>query len=128
MAKEIRDKATNHGAKGLKLEGGMQRFFPHDRCFWPAYAALEELDLPLLAHSGKSPGSPTEFTEPKYFGEVLTHFPRLRLVLAHLGAPFYEQTKALAESFPEVSFDCSYVINPEKTNISNSELVTLFRR
>lgn len=127
MAKEIHDKVANHGAKGLKIEGGMQRFFPHDRRLWPAYEALQELDLPLLAHSGWSPDSPTEFTEPKYFGEVLSHFPKLRLVLAHLGAPFYEQTKALAKSFPDVNFDCSYVINPEKTDLSNSELVSLFR-
>jgi len=126
MRAEILDKAKNHGAKGVKIQFAGQRLFPYDRRLWPAYEAVQELDLALLAHSGRSE-SPTQYAEPKYFGEVLLRFPKLRLVLAHIGADFYDQARALATKYPNVSFDCSGLLRPTHFKLSDKELVALFR-
>lgn len=126
MRSEIRDRVQHHGARGLKIQFAGQRLFPHDRRLWPAYEVAQELDLPLLSHSGDG-HSPTQYAEPKYFGEVLSHFPKLRLVLAHIGAPYYDQAKELARSFPELNFDCSDLLSPEAFDLDNDELVMLFR-
>jgi len=126
MRAEVLDKAKSHGAKGLKIQFAGQRLFPFDRRLWPAYEAAQELDLALLVHSGRSE-SLTQYAEPKYFGEVLLHFPKLRLVLAHVGADLYDQAKAVASRYPHVSFDCSDVLNPTRFQLSDADLVSLFR-
>lgn len=126
MRAEIRDKVNHYGAKGIKIQYAGQRLFPHDRRLWPAYETAQELELPILAHSGASP-SDTQYAEPKYFGEVLAHFPRLRLVLAHIGAPFLDQSRALARAYPHLNFDCSDIISPAISELTDAELISLFR-
>lgn len=127
MREEIIDKVRNHGARGVKIQYAGQQLFPHDRRLWIVYQTVQELDSIILGHSGVSEKGGTQYAEPKYFGEVLYHFPKLRLVLAHLGADFYDQTRTLARAYPQLNFDCSDILSPVEFPLSNSELVSLFR-
>ena len=127
MREEIRDKVRNHGARGIKLQFAGQRMFPHDRRLWLAYETAQELDTVILCHSGVSEGDSAQYAEPKYFAEVLCHFPRLRLVLAHIGAEFYDQAKALARAYPQIDFDCSDILCAAIFPLTDAELVSLFR-
>ena len=127
MRQEILDKVNNHGAKGIKLNPGQCRFFPYDRRLWPAYEVAQEIDLLIMAQSYICTG-PTQFSEPKYYGDVLSQFPKLRLVLTHSGMPFWEQSKTIARTYPNVNFDISLTIDREvEYSLSDTEFISIFR-
>jgi len=127
IRQEILDKVKNHGARGLKLNPGQCRFFPYDRRLWPAYEAAQEIDLPVMAQSYICTG-PTQYSEPKFYGDVLSQFPKLRLILTHSGMPFWEQVSALAAAYPNVCFDISLVLDPEhKGSLLDAEFISLYR-
>jgi predicted TIM-barrel fold metal-dependent hydrolase len=89
---------------------------------WPVYEKCQELGLPVLADSAPYPHSLTVITHPFWFqmpqarvdyGEpinfirVLEAFPRLTLILAHLGAAWWDERVELAQKYPNVYFDTS---------------------
>lgn len=113
---------VKQGAKGVKLHPGIFSFFPYDEELWPVYEKCQELGLPILADSGPwppshalnvhAPQSPMprahiDYAEPKNFTRVLDDFPRLTLVLAHLGSTWWDERVALAQKYPNIYFDTS---------------------
>jgi len=106
---ELRDLVRVHGAKGVKLHPVLQQFFPNDRRMWPIYRTCARLRLPILSHSGVARG-PNQYAEPQAFVEVLKEFPRLTLILAHLGGAAWKQTPTVAREYQNASFDCSEII------------------
>src|SRR3990170_5615828 len=97
-------------AKGIKIHPAGNRHYPNDHRLWPAYEMAQELDVPVLFHAGRLFGDEAPFSHPRYFGEIAEAFPRLRMILGHLGSDFFDDTLALAERFPNMSFDCSAVV------------------
>ena len=124
---EIRDK-MGKGAKGIKLHPGVQFFFPNDRRLWPVYKTAQALGLPIISHSGAF-GTPMQYAEPKNFEEVLASFPKLTLVMAHLGMGFFEESTSLARTYPNLQFDCCAIIghNEAHGGLSDSALTALIR-
>ena len=109
MRNEILDKVRNHGARGIKLQGAAQRFYPYDLRLYLAYGTAVELGLPIIFHSGgREPLS--QFALPQHFAQVASTFPQLTIVLAHVGLGYWDQAIALAKSCPSVNFDCSAAI------------------
>lgn len=126
MRNEIWDKVKSHGARGIKLQGAAQRFYPYDPRLWPAYETAVELSLPVVFHSGgMEPLS--QFALPQHFAQVASTFPQLTVVLAHLGLGYWEQTVALAKSCPSVNFDCSAAISLAEAEggLSDDDLVSM---
>ncbi len=77
-------KAT--GIRGVKLHPEYQSFFPDEDRMSRIYTALEEAGLILLFHSGKDLCFHGEVkATPRRLLQVHRSFPRLKLVLAHLG-------------------------------------------
>ncbi len=121
------------GAKGLKFHPEAQEFYPHDKKMLPIYEFCQEKNLPIVFHSGKNIDSDGHFCEPQLFTEVLTEFPKLTIVLAHLGSGFWDQTKKLVNEFSNVFFDTAIAISgiydrDEKTRenyLSNEEAADL---
>jgi len=114
----------HQGARGVKFHPGMFSFFPTDEQYWPVYEKCQELGLPIVADSGPYPHSPVlaaypmpiiaknyvktaDYAEPKNFARVLEAFPRLTLVLAHLGSAWWDERIELAQKYPNVFFDTS---------------------
>lgn len=70
----------------------------------PVWGTLAEAGTPVVVHAGSAPiGS--RHTGPGPMAAVLARHPRLTAVIAHLGAPEYEQFFALAETYPRVQLD-----------------------
>ena len=70
----------------MKIQPGMNMFFPSDRALWPTYATAQDLGLPILTDSGtygRLAPDGTHFGRPLHFVDVLDNFPRLTLVMAH---------------------------------------------
>jgi hypothetical protein len=112
MLEEI-SRRQSQGARGLKLHPGAQRFYPNDRRLWPVYDRCQELSWPIIFHSGAFALGParSDYAMLRHFPQVLAAFPRLTLVLGHMGFGDFETCAAFARDFPNAMFDCCYVIN-----------------
>jgi predicted TIM-barrel fold metal-dependent hydrolase len=95
------------------VSGGVEVFKAHmqvgdfaadDPLLDPVWAALEESETPIVLHAGSGP-APGLHTGPQSVERVLTHFPRLRLIITHLGTPEVDEFLALAERFDELRLD-----------------------
>jgi len=133
MELEIERGVKEHGAKGLKLHPVVNRFLPGDRGLWPAYSKAEKMGVPILFHSGAAEaGGDTHAgnARPGSFDEVLSTFPRLVVVLAHLGNVFLDESVELAQKHHNVYFDTSAIISLTKTQggLSDDELIALIRK
>jgi predicted TIM-barrel fold metal-dependent hydrolase len=107
--KHLRHMVESRDARGVKIHPNVQRFHASDERMWPAYEACVDLGVPILSHTG--PGHPTgDNAVPESFRSVLRDFPQLTLIMAHLGGGTWTQTAAIADSFPNVMFDCCEII------------------
>lgn len=97
--------------KGLKLHPVSQNFSPDDERMKPVYQWIIKHDLPINAHSGTNIDGSSQFGEPKRWTSVLEEFPDLKLILAHLGNGFWDQSIEIAERFPNVMFDTAIAIS-----------------
>ena len=108
-ADHVREMVQRHGARGVKLHGPVQGFHASDERLWPVYRLCEEMALPIVAHSGPDAAG-AGLAEPRAFAPVLEAFPRLRLVIAHLGGGTWAQALEIAQRFDNAYFDCCEII------------------
>lgn len=133
MQAEIEDKAMIQGARGLKLHPVANRFYPYDRRLWPAYAKATEMNLPILFHSGKGDiagYAEADYARPKNFEPVLQSFPKLKIILAHLGKGFLQESVAIAQKYANLFFDTSAMITGIEIKdgfVSDDEAVKFIR-
>ena len=129
MTAEIANRVNNHGARGIKLHPASQRFFPNDRRLWPAYRSAQQLGLPVVYHAGIF-STNTRYSQPSNFVEVLESFPSLTVVMAHLGLGYYDEAVSLAETYANLQFDCSAVINRTEAGggLSDADITVLIRK
>jgi uncharacterized protein len=100
---------AGRGARGVKLHPVLQKFEPNETTLQPVYQACAELGLAVLSHTGPArDGVP--FAEVPAFVPMLSAFPGLTVVLAHLGGGKWQDTLAVAEAFPRVAFDLCEII------------------
>jgi predicted TIM-barrel fold metal-dependent hydrolase len=108
-AEEVRV-GHSRGAKGVKIQPGMNQYAPTDRAMWPVYEAAQDLGLPILSDSGTY-GRPAPdgrpFGQPVNFVEVLESFPDLTLVMAHFASAYWDERVELATRHPNLQFDVS---------------------
>jgi predicted TIM-barrel fold metal-dependent hydrolase len=100
------------GLRGLKLDPALQRFRPDDRRLaWPLYQACAELGVPLLMHCGLSWSlvGQARYAQPLALEEVVQEFPALRLVIAHCGWPWVQESLLLALKYRNVYLDTSVI-------------------
>jgi len=86
----------DHGAAALKLHPVHGGFRCDDASLYPAYAVLEQRQVPLVIHCGTSsfPGSANEHADPQFLLPVVRDFPGLHVVLAHGGRGWWYDTAA----------------------------------
>jgi len=123
IAQEVKLRA-GQGAKGIKMHPGMFSFFPDDEDLWPAYEMCQKLGLPILADSGPWPaphvlvkfsspvidstaGAAMDYGEPKNWCRVAEAFPRLTIILAHLGSAWWDERVEMAKKYDNIFFDTS---------------------
>ncbi len=96
--------ALRAGARLFKVHIQVGDFSPADPLLDPAWGVLEDAGVPIVIHAGSAP-APGRFTGPDRVDEVLTRFPRLTLVIAHLGMSEYDAFADLVERYPNVHLD-----------------------
>ncbi|GIF63158.1 amidohydrolase [Asanoa ishikariensis] len=96
--------ALARGARLFKLHLQVADFHPADPLLDDVWGLLAEADVPVIVHAGSGPVAHGH-TGPGPFGSVLARHPRLRAVIAHLGAPEYLDFLRLAETYERVALD-----------------------
>ncbi|MEU8852283.1 amidohydrolase family protein [Streptomyces sp. NPDC048564] len=99
----VRD-AVDAGARVFKAHVQVGAYDPADELLEPAWGLLAEARIPIVIHCGSGP-APGKHTGPDPIARVLARHPRLRLIIAHLGMPEYEEFLGLAEQYEEVRLD-----------------------
>ena len=107
---------TEHGVRGFKFHPSLQAFEPDDVRFYPLYAALEELGVPALFHTGQTgigaglPGGrgiKLRYSAPMLLDDVAADFPGLTIVLAHPSVPWQDEAISIATHKANVYIDLS---------------------
>ncbi|WP_229876031.1 amidohydrolase family protein, partial [Streptomyces griseoloalbus] len=96
--------AVEAGARVFKAHVQVGAYDPADEALDAAWGLLAEAGVPVVIHCGSGP-APGKHTGPGPVARVLARHPRLRLVVAHLGMPEYEDFLDLAERYGEVRLD-----------------------
>ncbi len=95
-AQELEKGVTEQGAKGLKLHP-TAGFYPDDPACYPLYRKAQELGVTVLFHTGTQPAPmKAKYARPVFVDSVAADFPDLRIVMAHVGHCWWEETLALA--------------------------------
>jgi predicted TIM-barrel fold metal-dependent hydrolase len=105
---EVVDRFKEQGFTGLKFIGPSYAY--DDERYYPLYRRAEELEMPVLFHTGFLSIRPTDgergISQDKMralrLDTIGRAFPRLRMMMAHLGNPEYPVGLDLIRSFPNL--------------------------
>lgn len=78
----------------LKLYPGYEYYYPTDKICRPIYELAMEYDVPVMVHTGDcyNPKAKVKYAHPLHIDEVCVDYPDLRVVLCHLGNPWFRDT------------------------------------
>jgi predicted TIM-barrel fold metal-dependent hydrolase len=132
IRQKVREGVTN-GARGIVLLPGEHGFYGNDRHAWPIYEMAQSFQLPILTQTGDAgplpPGGRGHWGRPRYFGDVAVSFPKLRLILGHLGKGYESEIAVLTRRYPNVYTETSMRLSglDEAGKWTPAEAVTWFR-
>lgn len=95
---------------GVKFYTGYQYFYPNDPRLYPIYEFCTQHAVPVIYHMGAlltgSKGL-LKYSHPLNIDELATQFPKLKIVIAHLGNPWIKDCAAVVSKNPNVYTDLS---------------------
>lgn len=115
-ALEARRLIEDYGVKGFKFHPPMQDFHPSDRMAYPLYEVIAEYKLPAIfhtGHSGMGTGMPggggvrLKYGQPIMVDDVAVDFPDMKIVLAHPGWPWTDESLSMALHKENIFIDLS---------------------
>jgi uncharacterized protein len=97
------------GLRGVKLGPIYQNIHPTDPRMMQVYDYCERQGLPIMIHQGTTfiEKGRLQFARPILLEDVALKFPNLRMVIAHLGHPWIEETIVLIRKHPHLYSDIS---------------------
>jgi predicted TIM-barrel fold metal-dependent hydrolase len=106
---ELRDAYHELGLRGIKLGPIYQNFDPSDPGLADFYREAERLGMPILFHQGTTfpRRAPLKWANPILLEDVALAFPKLRMIVAHLGHPWEAEAVVLIRKQPNVFADIS---------------------
>ncbi|HHU76756.1 MAG TPA: amidohydrolase [Firmicutes bacterium] len=108
---EIEYAVTELGYKGIKVIGPTVEVDINDRAYYPCYAKIQELGVPVVMHTGVASlliGYRVKHALPLMVDDIAFDFPDLKIVCAHLGAQHYMDVHSLMVRHPNVYADVSF--------------------
>ena len=103
------ERARQLGLRGLKLGLNYQRGALLGDNAYAVYRKAELLGLPILFHMGTSPVqfAPLAEAYPLYVDRIAIAFPKLKMIMAHIGHPWQADTIVVIRKHPNVYADIS---------------------
>lgn len=107
---ELERLVKEFGFRGFKVYPVYQHHYVNDIRMYPLYAKAQELGVPMLVHTGSSvfKGARIKYGDPLHLDDVAIDFPRLNILMAHSGRPFwYQQAFWMARRHTNVYMEIS---------------------
>ncbi|WP_395639387.1 amidohydrolase family protein [Pseudolysinimonas sp.] len=111
-----RSLVADSGVRGFKFHPTVQGFDPSADEFRPLWAAIEELGVPIVVHTGQTgvgaglPGGyglKLRYSNPMLLDDVAADFPGLTIILAHPSVPWQDEALSMAAHKANVYIDLS---------------------
>jgi predicted TIM-barrel fold metal-dependent hydrolase len=106
-APEEFERALGLGLKGIKLSPTYQHVDPRGKASWPLYEIASHHKVPVMFHCGGAYTGNLEFSDPVLLDTVAMAFPDLKIIVAHYGQPYMEQTAIVMRKNENVFADLS---------------------
>jgi len=110
LADELERLVTEFGFRGFKVYPVYQHHYVNDSRMYPLYARAQEMGVPMLVHTGSSvfKGARIKYGDPLHLDDVAIDFPKLTILMAHSGRPFwYAQAFWMARRHENVYMEIS---------------------
>jgi len=104
--------ALRRDGRLAKIHLQVGKFSPSEPQLDGVWEELARMGIPVVIHAGavKDGSGGEEWCGMEPVRRLLRQHPDLIVILAHLGAPDYEDAVALAQEFPELLFDSAMVL------------------
>ncbi|HEU0192210.1 MAG TPA: amidohydrolase family protein [Mycobacterium sp.] len=96
--------AISAGARIFKAHVQVGNYDPGDPLLDDVWGFIEDAGTPVLIHCGSGP-APGLHTGPDPIRRLLRRYPRLPLIIAHLGMPEYAEFLDICRDFSQVQLD-----------------------
>lgn len=94
---------------GVKIIAQNVEMFYNDRRFYPIYEKVQELEAPILFHTGPSfLHTRSKFGDPLSLDDVAHDFPRMKMIMAHLAMERFLDAHSLLVRHPNLYADLSF--------------------
>jgi uncharacterized protein len=103
------ERAVQLKLRGVKLGPIYQNIHPTDPKIMEVYEFCQAHHLPILIHQGTTfpRRAPLKYSLPILLEDVALQFPELRMVIAHMGHPWIDETIVLIRKQPNFYADIS---------------------
>jgi uncharacterized protein len=105
----VRTCLDDWGFAGFKLHFNVQRFRPDDPRFAPVYSSVQERGKAMVMHISGFPAI-SEYLGATRLREVLLEFPKLRVLVAHLGLHDIEDFWRIMDQYESVYLDTAFIL------------------
>ncbi|MEP6843149.1 MAG: amidohydrolase family protein [Pseudolysinimonas sp.] len=104
------------GVRGMKFHPSVQAFDPSDEQYAPLWAAISDLGVPVVFHTGQTgvgagvPGGygiKLRYSNPMLIDDVAADHPDLTIILAHPSVPWQDEALSIATHKTNVFIDLS---------------------
>lgn len=112
----VREALGPLGLHGIKLHCHVQRMSADDPRLDEVYRACQDANKPIVIHAGREPSSPAYGIDTRalcgadQIDRVLQRFPRLTMVVPHLGADEFEAYEALLGKHEHLFLDTTMAV------------------
>jgi predicted TIM-barrel fold metal-dependent hydrolase len=87
---------TEFKMKGLKWHPD-NGYYPNSPEAYAVLKVANELNVPLLTHTGPLPGSRAKYAHPIYLDDIALDFPNITIIAAHMGDIWWHDWAAIAK-------------------------------
>ncbi len=103
--------AIDAGTRVFKAHVQVGNYDPNDPLLDGVWGTIEDARTPVVIHCGSGP-APGDFTGPDRIRALLRRYPRLVLIIAHMGMPEYTEFLDLCQDHDQLRLDTTMVFTP----------------
>lgn len=122
----------NGKIKGLKFFPGHDPYYPTDKRCMPYYEICQNMDVPVLFHTGENSGDSdcAKWNDPRYIVEVARKYPKLKIIITHYYWPKMEYCYEVTKDIPTIFFETAAMADHDVVQKSGGieKVRTILRR
>lgn len=122
---EYTEYLKNGKVKGLKIYPGYEHYYPYDRKYQKIIDLCIEYDVPLMIHTGDTytPKGKVRYAHPLNVDDVAVDNPELKIIICHLGNPWFLDCQEVIYKNKNVYADISGLVLGDFTEFYEEYIV-----